>query len=392
MRNILIIVLILVILLLGGAWIYLLLNGAPEGVDDIRKNLFGGDTITTTPGPAPEIIEVPAEETTISTEAILIQITDRAVAGAVITEIASSTVVRYVEKGTGHIYELSLDDGVVRRVSGATVPGAAHAVWSPSGSHFVLMNEVNGAPRDLLIGTIHQNPDQDEYVVDTESLSADPQDVAFSKDGKNLYFTRRSVDGTVGFSRSIDIGTETKVFSVPMRDMSVLWDLWNAKAHMVYTRPAEGYMGYLYTIVNGALQKEAEGTGLTAVRTDNRTVLVSANGGASLLRIGERTGSTMPIAPVREKCDAGIAIWCAASGTSTGFPVPWYQGLVSYNDTIYRIDLATGESTSILELETYAREQLDVTGLMAGAGDRLLFTNKRDDSLWLANPALVTAN
>jgi dipeptidyl aminopeptidase/acylaminoacyl peptidase len=394
MRAFLITILAIAILLLAGAWVYLLINGAPESVEDLRDQLFGGTTLPT-PEPITETTPTIAEpDDRLATNVPLLQVSERAVAGAGLHRIASSSVLRYMEKGTGHIYELDVDTGVSTRISNTTIPGAARAIWSPQGDRLIILTDTQGGPGTISLGTLATTTDG--VLLSLSPLTDDTENIAFSQDGTTLFYTRPASDGKTELSAlALKTNTVKRAGVVPFSESTMLWDLWGSDEHYVYTRPAAGYRGYLYRIGDRSLEKIDEGETLVAVRADRATMLINKSGqsGETSTRIdlGTNAGDFLSIPVVREKCASGSSVWCAASEEAGGsFPVPWYQGLVSYSDRIYRVDPETGAQAS-LELETYARMPIDVTDLSAGMEGRLIFINKRDDTLWLANPALISS-
>ena len=96
----------------------------------------------------------------------------------------------------------------------------------------------------------------------------------------------------------------------------------------------------------------------------------------------------LSIQVVKEKCGGLDVIWCgtAPEAASTDFPVSWYQGTVSYADSLYTVNKRTGRSQKILDPETLSRERIDITDLMVSKDGPVIFKNKKDDSLWLFNP------
>lgn len=389
MRTILISILVALILLLGGAWAYLLLNGSPESVADLRQNLFGGsDPIVSTPTPTPIIASESTETRTIALGVPLLKVSDRAVAGAVIAPVASSTVLRYVEKGTGHIYEVSLETGVETRISNTTIPGAVRAIWAPSGRKTIIETDTLGARGSIYLGTLGTSTAG--VIVDLEGLTDALDNVAFSNTD-TLFYTTIVSGETVGFARDLTQGSTVELFRVPFTESIVLWDIAGGGRHYAYTKPAFGFSGFLYEVGSIQLRKVDAGIGLVAARLGN-VLLISKNRaqGTPTLMLNEVSGlgTFTSIPGSREKCAGSTVIYCGGSDqVGVDFPVFWYQGTVSYDDTIYRIDPRDGAVTLELDPETIAREPLDVTDIFVGPDGRVLFRNKVDDALWLLNPS-----
>ena len=391
MKKALIIILVVLILLLGAAWAYLLLNGTPENLADVRTTLFGAsDTNFPTGSEAGVATETPFEETPtdhiVPVSALLAQITKRAVAGAMLTPLDTSTSVRYVEKGTGHVYSLDLSTGREGRLSGRTVPNVVSAYWAPNGQHVVLITDRDGIRGETLLGTLTESD------LETETL-APIDNIAFSRDSALLYFTEKTPSlGTRASVYNLETKTASVVFTVPFGEATVLWDIWDKEEHYVYTKPAQGFMGYLYKVAGGGLEKIDESLHLTVSRPDAQTVIINKNSNTGpyslMLTLENGLGLFLSNQTLSEKCGATEqAVICAANAgmNNSAFPFAWYQGSVSYTDMIYRIDRTTGESTQMSDLEALSREQIDVSDLIVTNDGRAIFRNKRDDTLWLYN-------
>ncbi len=390
MKKTLITILVVLILLLGGAWVYLLLNGAPKSLTDIRDNILGKKSaVLPVAGPSDEVT-APAEETpssrTVATGALLVKLTDRRVAGAVIATLSAGKVVRYAEKGTGNIYDIALQGGVETRVSNKTIPRVVDATWSPSGERVVLMTDIDGTRGDMLLGTLG-----------TDGLTTEPLpsvgNASFGADSTTLYYTEKNPSGgTTGFARNLRTGTIATLFTLPFSESVVLWDIWDGRTHYAYTKVADGFQGFLYRVTGGELEKIDEAVNLTASRMDADTLIINKNSGEGpyslVLDMDAGTGVFTSIQTLTEKCAGqGETIWCGASeaAQSNDFPVSWYQGSRAYADNLYRLNRSSGSADVITNPETAARESIDITNLMLVEG-QIIFRNKVNDSLWLYNP------
>lgn len=391
MKKILIGILIVLILLLGAAWAYLLLNGAPENLNEI-KSIFGGagtqfpeSGAGAPPSNVPREEEPPQQEIRVHDR--LVKLASRPIAGAVTIQTDAGGVVRYIEKGTGAVYEISLQGGTVSRIGNEAIARVISAVWSPDGTHVLLIQESAGVRGETLLGTYKEGN------LTTQPLAA-PENVAFSKDSKRLYYTEPSATfGTTGFSLDLETNDISTLFSLPFREAVIVWDLWKNADHYVYTKAASGFIGFLYKIEGTQLRKIDEAIHLTASRFDADTMIVNKDTGQGpygLLYTLETGGGVFTsLQTLKEKCgQARGTLWCAANDAMNTYPFPvsWYQGTVSYADALYTINRETGESTRVVDLESLSREQIDVIDFSTSDDGRLLFRNKRDDSLWLYNP------
>ncbi len=398
MKNKLIIILVVLILLLGGVWVYLLLNGAPKSITDLRDNIFGkATTIAVAPSQTPPVeTVVPDENTprTVPTKAQLVKLTERVTAGATFASTSAGVVVRYAVKGTGHVYEINLESGVETRISARVLPQVVEARWSPLGTRAILITDDSGLRGDTFLATLMTN-NSGETLFDTEKIEA-VENSAFTSAGDQLLYTQKNASGgTTGFSRNLRTGAVAELFSVPFGEGTMLWETWStgSSTHYIYTKPALGFMGYLYALEKGGLRKVDSAYTLTALRTDTDTLIVNKRTGGGpyglLLDMKKGTGNFLSIQTLSEKCGGvGDTVWCgtAQEASSESFPIDWYQGVVTFADSLYRIDRRTGDAKFVLDPETASRERIDITDISVSPQGPILFKNKKDDSLWLFNP------
>jgi hypothetical protein len=140
MKKILIILGVIIILVLGAAWAYVFIYGVPENADEIFARFDrAGDAPVFTGDENSGDIDVGEGDDGMNEGVVsrLRQLTTRPVAGAVFTTAG----IRYVERGTGHVYEIDLASGEERIVSGTTLQRTIRAVFSPDGTHVALTSE-----------------------------------------------------------------------------------------------------------------------------------------------------------------------------------------------------------------------------------------------------------
>ncbi len=401
MKKKLIITLVALIVILLGVWIYLLLNGAPKSITEFRDNIFGKAGPAT--APTTPRIDTTSTETdddavgprTIAVKTQLVKLTDRPVAGATFATTSEGSVVRYAVKGTGHVYEISLVTGIENRISNRVMPQTVEAIWSPFGTRALFITDAGGRLGDAFLTTLTVN-DVGETWLDSEKIST-IENGAFSATGDDLLYTERTSDGgTRALARNLRTGIVKTLFTVPFGENVVLWDLWketSSSTHYVYTKPASGFNGYLYGVKGTTLTKIDGEKNLSALRIDSDILMVNKNSGkgpySMLLNTRTGTGDFLSIETLREKCGGYLStIWCGTSvdAANENFPIAWYQGIVTYADSLYKIHTETGRSQMVLDPETLSRERIDITDLHVSPDGPVLFKNKKDDSLWLFNP------
>lgn len=161
-------------------------------------------------------------------------------------------------------------------------------------------------------------------------------------------------------------------------------------------KPSALVRGFLYTLNSktGVLSKLlGDVPGLTAlVSHDKSKVIFSASASDSfetfLHRTGTRGITAFPITTLPEKCawsKDDVTLFCGAPrSVETGdYPDFWYQGKVSFSDTIWKINTETGALNILAIPEDDARTEIDLIDPELSLDETLLiFRNKKDSSLW----------
>lgn len=384
----------ILIIAVFGVWIYLLIFGTPENSEQLFADLgFGEEEIPRAPAPLETVSE---PETTVQIgDSALAQITTRPAAGFEFAHTASSTAIRYAERGVGHVYEIDLTTGVEKRVLGKTFTAITEAVFSPSGTAVALVS-MSGDERTAYLEEIGT---EDESVVAHE-FPADAENIAFPNDAEVRY-TRTDTNGMTGYSYDLASETTTELFTIPFTDATVLW---TENETLVYNRPAPYLQGGLYAIEGNALRRigaTAYGFSALARPTEGTYVRTYANVETDTL-ISVLTGSTgtellMPITAIPEKCAFDLfdetTVWCAAPAADLNrtYQADWYKGLTTSRDVLWEIDTEAQEATVAVDFASAAGRTIDVSDLiMDETGIYLLFANKLDGSLWLYEPDFET--
>jgi hypothetical protein len=376
-----------VLLLVFLAWLYLLLFGAPKQAQEVFSNLGLGREAT----PISEFTESLVQTAELNINAgSLVQLTTRPVAGFdFVTKGTSTVAIRYAEKGTGHIYEVNISDGIETRLLAKTSLAVIDARFAPDGGAVVLIAEGDTntvttledlSPRNLT----HQFPE-------------DAENVQFVSDTK-LRYTLRFENGTTGFEYDLEEGTTDVMFGIPLKEAVVLW---GREETLVYNPPAPRLRGGLYRISGDALSR-LNGLGYafsaTAPRFSSGVYLLTyvdlESGNLASFELDElaATNNTLPIVALPEKCSfdalTNHLVWCAAPSTtlSRNAQSDWYKGTMTFSDLLWQLDLEAGSATVEDDLSAVAGRDIDAVGLTVDSfGSYILFKNKSDDTLWFKN-------
>lgn len=364
----------LLIVLIVGTWVYLIMYGKPVGNSDVftQLNTDGGQASDVG---TLDVADTLPQDIALDTPARLRKITGRAVAGAHLGD----TSIRYVEKGTGHIYETNIETGAETLVSGTTIPQTTEAAFSFDGAN-VAITALARSGRETIVGTMG------EEGVEGVALPVGAREVAFTANGQGVYYLLATASGSAGHQYDLAKKTSAELFSIPLRDVRVLW----GSPHYVYTTPTSVQTGYLYRIAGkSTLANTIDGLpGLVAMRYgDNIAITSIARDALTYTSLADSRDFPIPVIP--EKCVAEnfntAYLLCAAPAETPGaFPDDWYMGAISYVDVLWELNTATGEADVLLNLATESGETIDVYGIGTDRlGIRVYLINKNDNSLWV---------
>ncbi len=383
-KTYLIIAGIVSVLLLLAIWLYLLIFGTPKPVEDFFTDFsFAPESpISTDP------IIAPDQNPTVDIEGNkLRQLTTKPVIGYSEFIDGENSYMRYVEAGTGHIFNINLITGEESRISNATINQPESAKFSDDGRFVVIRSGYTTLNSYVLIEI------ENNTVLSNEKFTALMVDYDFSTNGE-LLFTTYSNDGLEG--RSYDLGTKlTKViFKVPFQSATVVWSKDENTPHYVYPKATSRLNGYLYSIKNGTVNREkATGNGLMAMANNSYIIYTNTLGGGPTSFIykkdsDEVNGAAVVINP--HKCafskTSSSILYCGneEGAEDNDYPDNWLRGEVSFKDSLWEIDLSGGPATGLVEPEVLVGRELDVINLTVGNNSEVLyFNNKSDNTLWM---------
>ena len=308
-------------------------------------------------------------------------------------QVDTAPMVRYAEQGTGYIYDIRADGTGETKVSNTVVSRTAIAQFGMSGASVVMRfvrtdNQTVGA----FLGTVVPPADPNAGIAGTLSGSFLPDniiDIAVSPDGKSLAYEAPISGGSVGMTEKMDGTGKKQVFENAFSE----WLLgWTTAGITATSKAASDISGYSY-VVNPAgtfIKTLGPTPGLTTLPSPDGKKILYGIGSSGTVQLHIRTLQSgtdinLGLGTLPEKC-----LWTADSTTvycgvpqyvpSGTYPDSWYQGTVSFNDAIWKIDAGTGTTTKIT---TGAEGLIDATDLAITPDNSYLFVvNKIDGSLW----------
>lgn len=398
-RRILIIVASIIVvlgLLVGG---YFLFFNNPTLSVGVPNNPFGssGDRVETELlGPdgepiqgagtvvAPRLIRI--SDAPVAKGAVALYIPSVPAATSTESDIPADVEVRFIERQSGNIYAFRVHDRVLTRISNRTLPGIQEAVWTADGARAFVRYLTRATD-----GTEH---------VDTYALPADGGEGYFLEQDleqvavratSTVFSLLANTSGSIG-SLSAPDGTNIRTFFTSA--LSRLRGSFSGGDIVVTTKASSGLDGYAFLVNGGSFTRilgpfrglatlpNSEGTSVLFSYVDaNRTYL-------RVLDLATRNTTALPLVTLAEKCvwePGGRAVYCGVPTAVAGnVPDEWYQGAKTFSDRIWRIDLDTRLATLIVDPGQVASVAIDAVALTIDSeSDTLVFTNKKDGTLWV---------
>lgn len=362
-------------------------DGTPKGFKQFFP--FGSTATTTTTENRP--VEIPVTKPINYTQKLR-KIWAEPVAGAGILDVKAGTIVRHIEKSTGHIYETELFSPIQNRISNTTIPLVYNAVWDNKNKSFIAQYlKDDNQTIETYVFTIKDLSTTTENVISGYVLASGVSDISVV--GSTMFYLQQTDAGTQGFIALIDGLSRKQIWNSPLRELNS--QAVNDKTIALNTKPYPNLPGYLYTVTNTGVVKKILGNiaGLSSlVNGDVSKVLyLSQTSSAQMFLYDKKSESSTSVTPTTfpEKCvwskkDINI-VYCAVPKEylDGGSLTSWYMGNISYTDDIWKYDLKSNTSSIVGNLSDESGEAIDVIKPLLSQNEQyVVFINKRDDSLW----------
>lgn len=348
----------------------------------------GNQNATTTP-----IVQVK-----IST---LRRLSDTPIGGYAASTTASTTLVRWIDRGKGNVYELSENSTNVVTLSNTILPRVFESVWNKTMGAFIGVTLQAGAnTSSLLYAQILPASTSTVSIAPYELRGRDLPDgiiayAASPKRDKIFLLINESGKG-VGYVANFDGKSMVKIFDTPLTKVNVDWPEENTIA--ITTKGSADIDGYLYFVnPKTGIWKKVLGPlpGLSSkVSHDAKNVIFSASvssGGAvtGILNVAKNSSTDAVVRTLADKCAWGNffkeVVYCAvpAQPSTDKIPDDWYKGTVLFIDKIWQINASTTEVHLVSSIVDQSDRVIDAFNLgLDDKDDYLFFMNKNDLSFW----------
>lgn len=295
--------------------------------------------------------------------------------------------VRYVERKSGHAYAYDTKGNDITRITNRTLPGIVEAAWAGDASTAFLRFLPEGAD-DISTYALPLNGGEEA----SGYLLEPGLDDVITMGSSTVITLLPSSDGSIATAARVDGASPRTIFSSVLSSLR----LFVSGVNLVAVTKASSQMdGYAFFVdAKTGIFERALGPlrGLTVLPSPTGASVLfgylSGNAAkAELLDATTREKTLIPLAALPEKCVWARderSLYCAVPRSlGTGWPDEWYQGVASYSDRFWRIDLEARVASLVLDPATVADVAIDGVSLAIDEqSDYLVFTNKKDGSLW----------
>lgn len=294
--------------------------------------------------------------------------------------------VRYIERETGHVFEIDPDGQNKTRVSNTTIPGIFEVTWSPDGTRAIL-KYLSSSNLNVLSVRFTSSSTQGVF------LPPGVQDVVFSPKGDRIAYTLTTGEESSVVIAAPDNKGQKVIMRNPFRGWRIYWpeesNLYLANSPSAF---ADGFL-YRLNLATGSFDKFLGPRLGLEISTNGRDLLFSQSDrdnrtiSSSLFNIGTRKIKTGSLKVIPAKCVWSQldkkALFCALTVPlpQTIHPDDWYRGKISFSDILVKINTETFSAESFgLEGRPDA-----VNPFLSGDESVFFFINRRDGSLWKAD-------
>lgn len=311
------------------------------------------------------------------------QISSAPTADGIVFDSEENTIIRYVERATGHIFETSGSSLEQNRISNTTIPRIQESVWSPNGNEVILRY----LDENEILKSFYGKVSGDVGTLEGWFLSNNITNIDVHEDG-DIFYIQKIGNNTKGIISNFD-GTNSK--TVYSSTISGWLPEWMGDSITITTKPSQDISGIMYLLKSNNLEKILSFDGLiTRTNPDGSKILFSiSNSNETNLFIYDRSNEgfiEMPFRTLAEKCvwASNSKIFCASPYNNIQGIIPddWYKGALSFSDDIWSYDTET-ETTRLVFDAAADNVTFDAVSLTVDPEEGiLLFTNKNDLTLW----------
>lgn len=310
------------------------------------------------------------------------------------TETTKVSMIRFIERGTGNIYDIDLEGNNEQKISGTPILRTAIGQFGNAGKTVIIRYIKNDNKTvatylgQIIEPSIDENLNEIPGKINGVFLPDNIIDIAISPDEKNFAYIVPTDTEVVGFSRKMDGSGNKQIFDSAFSEWLMQW---SSSGIIATTKAASDVAGYMYKVSStGTFMRLFGGIqGFTTLVSPNTKNILFSTGSERTLslhihHLSDGTDTDPGLQTLPEKCvwsSKNILVYCAVPNRLPDvlYPDGWYQGIAEFSDNVWKIDTETGQTTKITNAET----NIDGTYLHLDSNEsHLYFVDKKNGSLW----------
>ncbi len=314
--------------------------------------------------------------------------------------VASSTLILFVDRATGHVYKKTAFFGKnPTQVANTTIPGVYDAYFFNGGSE-VFLRRLRSGDNTIISVKAKLPPLSSLLTLPLKSIQNLPENiisVAVDDKGEEISYLVKTSSGSTLYT--IRDGITQKVKDYDLSELSLLY---TGKTLVLAQKPSAFEKTYLLSSDEKNIYGGRTGQKILFSEKGRGTYLSSfwSNVGLTLFtnNLSNTNTHTYAIKTLADKCissKVGNYFFCSVPNVLPiipfGLPDDWYKGLLTFNDSLYVIDTVQFGENRLARLEDELGEEFDLVKPVVSTGDTYLaFSNKKNGSLWLARLLKLT--
>jgi hypothetical protein len=312
-------------------------------------------------------------------------------------KIETKPAVRYVARATGNIYETFVDKINEQRFSSTVIPQIYDAYFNSNAQSLVMRYlNTDGMTIETFAGSLPKEVlstvPSENNTLKGDLFSEGISDISLSPDKAKIFYLSQGTGSVSGITSGILGDGKSEVFGSPFTEWLSDWP--SASMITLTTKPSGGLPGYMYAFdpAKQNLHKILSNiNGLTTLTSPDGKSILYGNDNLSLgdYNMTSKNATTLSVRTMPEKCvwsSKSDALYCAVpKSIGNGlYPDDWYKGEVSFSDQIWKINVADGTASMLIDpISVPGGEEIDGTKLSLDKDENyLFFVNKKDSFLW----------
>lgn len=325
-----------------------------------------------------------------STEQRLFQIHDRPVVSSVLFIRSGDVYARFIEEGSGHVYEYDLRNRRGYRISNTSIPQITEALWSQDATVVAFRYEDGGILK-AAVGELSTTTEERAFLK-VHFLPEGIRSLALSPDGRSVFYITRdqTLGGAAGIIANRDGSSPRLIFSSKLSAWSTSWPAANT---VLVSSPWSSDGGLVYRInpQNGSRSIVFSTTGLFigAVGGPKGELLV-ADPDTNRLASVDQSGALLPELTLSWPSLCSFSVGPTSTAACADIPErgyslfeEWSRGEYDFVSNLAIIDFVSGLTVFALSSDDLRDRSFDIINpSLSPDASYVLFKNKIDGLLW----------